>query len=101
MPVSANITTTGAKAFTVPQGALGYEVFNESDTLILIGEGRAPSASTDAGSETRGKPIVEAQDGVPTYYSRTFLEPLTAPLDVHAIHSGSGNKLLTWDAIRH
>lgn len=100
MPVSKNITTSAALAFTVPQGALGYEVWNESDTDILIAEGRPPSTTTTADNATRGKPIVAAQDGVPTYYSRTFLEPLTGELQVLAIHGGSGTKLLTWDSIQ-
>lgn len=100
MPSSKNITTVAGLAFEVPQGALGYEVWNETDTDILIAEDRSPSASTTAENATRGKPIVAAQDGVPTYYSRTFLEPLTGPLQVHAIHAGGGSKVLTWDTIR-
>lgn len=101
MPVSSNITTTSgnAVAFTVPAGAVGFQVLNEGDTTIYIREDQQTSVSTTAGNATRGIPLVAAQNDVPTHYSRQFERPLEKPLAICAIHEGTGDKTLTWDAL--
>lgn len=92
MPVSANITTSGVTAFTLPVGAWGVRIVNESDTLIRRLLGAAPSTS---GSDL-GLPIAAgASENI------LFQSALSQPLMVGAIHGGTGDKTLTYEVITH
>ena len=90
MPVSANITTSGVTAFTLPAGAWGVRIFNESGTLIRRLLGAEPSTSGD----NLGLPIAAgASENI------VFESALNQPLTVGAIHAGSGSKTLTYEII--
>ena len=90
MPASANITTSGVIAFTLPTGAWGVRIANESDTTIrrLLGSAAATSG------ETLGIPIKAGGSEV-----ICFKQVLKQPLAVGAIHAGSGSKTLTYEVI--
>lgn len=90
MPASANITTSGVIAFTLPVGAWGVRIANESDTTIrrMLGSGAATSGAT------LGIPIKPGGSEV-----ICFKQALKNPLPVGAIHAGSGNKTLTYEVI--
>jgi hypothetical protein len=90
MPVSANITTAGVVAFTLPPGAWGVRIANESDTTIRRLLGAAAATSGDL----LGIPIKPGGSEV-----ICFKEVLKNPLAVGAIHAGSGNKTLTYEVI--
>jgi len=90
MPASANITTSGVIAFTLPPGAWGVRIANESGTLIRRLLGAAPSTSgTDL-----GLPLAAgASENI------LFQTALRQPLAVGAIHAGSGTQTLTYEVI--
>ncbi|MEI6870685.1 MAG: hypothetical protein WCL08_00245 [Verrucomicrobiota bacterium] len=91
MATSANITTGGVRAFTVKPGAKAVSIANESDTAIRVNLEGAASATTTADTADTGLSIAAGGS-----LNLSFDGPLTRPLDVFAIHSGSGNKVLTW-----
>lgn len=90
MPTSANITTAGDIAFTLPVGTWGVRVINESDTLIrrLLGQ---PAATSGA---SLGLPLAAGAGE-----TLVFKQPLKQAVAYCAIHAGSGNKTLTYEII--
>ncbi len=90
MPASANITTSGVIAFTLPAGAYGVRVVNESDTTIRRLLGAVPTTS----GALLGLPIEAGGDE-----TILFPRPLKNPLPIGAIHAGSGSKTLTYEII--
>lgn len=90
MPASANITTSGVIAFTLPAGAFGVRVVNESDTTIRRLLGALPTTS----GALLGLPIAAGAEE-----SILFKQPLKNPLPIGAIHAGSGTKTLTYEII--
>jgi len=90
MPTSANITTAGDIAFTLPVGTWGVRVINESDTLIrrLLGQ---PAATSGA---SLGLPLAAGAGE-----TLVFKQPLKQAVSYCAIHGGSGNKTLTYEII--
>lgn len=90
MPTSANITTAGVTAFTLPVGAWGVRVINESDTLIrrLLGQ---PAATSGA---RLGLPLAAGAGE-----TLVFKQPLKQAVSYCAIHAGSGDKTLTYEII--
>lgn len=90
MAASDNITTSGVIAFTLPVGAWGVRIVNESDTLIRRLLGASPGTS----GSTLGIPLAAgASENI------LFQSALGQPLMVGAIHAGTGNKTLTYEVI--
>jgi len=90
MPTSANITTAGVIAFTLPVGTWGVRVINESDTLIrrLLGQ-----PATTSGTSL-GLPLAAGAGE-----TLVFRQPLKQDVDYCAIHAGTGDKTLTYEII--
>jgi hypothetical protein len=99
MPDAATLNnSTATLAFTVPAGARGIVIWNQSATELRIGMGRAPTAS---GAQS-GIPLA-AGDSETRYYSHTFDRPLTQPLGVY-IYQASGSGITSgvgWDMVNH
>lgn len=91
MPISATLNNaTSVLAFTVPAGALGYVVANESASTIRI---RHRHAASNSGAN-KGIPI--AAGGQRAQY---FAAPLKAAMTVHAIVDTGADATLTWDTL--
>ncbi len=88
---AVNVTTTAATAFTVPDGAFGYSLYNNSDTTILYREGATVATS----GANMGNPIAAGE-----HQEFGFDLALQNPVAINAIHSGSGNKVLVYDIIK-
>ncbi len=90
MPTSANITTSGVIAFTLPEGAFGVRVVNESDTTIrrLLGQ---PAGTSGA---SLGIPLASSASE-----TLVFEQALKNPLAYCAIHAGTGDKTLSYEVI--
>lgn len=103
MPTSANITTSGALAFTIPARTKTLLVYNETDTEIRFRIGKADGVSATASAETTntGIPIPAKVSTIPGSIVITFDKPLPKALNFDAVHGGSGNKVLTWDFLPH
>ncbi len=86
---AASVTTTATVALTIPSGAWGAELHNESDTTINY----LWNANADeAGGDGAGTAIPAG--GRSTIALR---DQLSHPLEVTAYHGGSGSKSLVYD----
>jgi len=85
--MQANVTTTSSLSISVPVGALGVIIQNESDTDIRLAFNKLAT--------TTGIFLTAATGSL----SLMFPGGLTRAFGIAAIHAGSGTKVLTYDII--